>query len=79
MRAATAQVLRYPHLQEKRGAAFCRNQDAHAPILRACHQRTEWSGRWESNPNGRSFEACRIRRFVIQRKLRAIGVRIFAL
>jgi hypothetical protein len=27
IRTATAQVLRFPHLQEKRRAAFCRNQD----------------------------------------------------
>jgi len=39
----------------------------------------KWSGRWESNPNGRSFEAYKIPRFVIQRRMRAIGVRIFAL
>jgi len=39
----------------------------------------KWSGRWESNPNGRLFKAYKIRRFVIQRSLRAIGVRIFAL
>ena len=40
MRTATAQVLRFPHLQEKRRAAFCRNQDAHAPMLRACPEPT---------------------------------------
>jgi hypothetical protein len=34
---------------------------------------------WESNPNGRSFEAYKIRRFVIRRNPRAFGVRIFAL
>jgi hypothetical protein len=39
----------------------------------------KWSGRWESNPYGRPFEAYEMRRFVIQRRLRAIGVRIFAL
>jgi hypothetical protein len=37
------------------------------------------SGRWESNPNGRLLKAYKIRRFVIQKSLRAIGVRIFAL
>jgi hypothetical protein len=35
--------------------------------------------RWESNPNGRLSEAHKMRRFVIHRSLRAIGVRIFAL
>jgi hypothetical protein len=34
---------------------------------------------WESNPNGWLFKAYKIRRFVIQRNLLAIGVRIFAL
>jgi hypothetical protein len=28
----------------------------------------KWSGRWESNPHGRSFEAYKIRRFVSQMK-----------
>jgi len=39
----------------------------------------KWSGRWESNPNGGSFKAYKIRRIEIQRGVRAIGVRIFTL
>jgi hypothetical protein len=39
----------------------------------------KWSGRWESNPCGRRFKAYEMRRFVMHRRLRAIGVRIFEL
>ena len=39
----------------------------------------KWSGRWESNPHGRRFKVYQMRRFVVQRRLRAIGVRIRAI
>src|ERR1700688_1690701 len=60
--------------------------ESHLPSTIACGRgrrdtpgNQKWSGRWESNPNGRFFKAYKMQHLAHPGQLRAIGVRIFAL